>query len=162
MKQFDEEYEQSILGMLRGEGELNCAIQLYRSLHQATYKKMCGITQLGLACDWRGLLYPCHRALELGPHLAVGDVYNGIDRKLNLETRAMIDEQSYHSEASTQFPLVTFCPVAIHQKHRKFSGEWNKEFGEMLTIRAKLVSKHYHEIGKHIRSSSAKKVDTGC
>ena len=149
---FEREYEQAIEAMLRGEGRLNCAGQLYESLKGTTYHQGCGITREGLAADWHGLLYPCHRAMEVGTQFAVGNIYDGVDPALNRKIRAMIHEQAFGSESARAFPLVSYCPVAIYQKHRDFRAEWSKEFSALISLKAKLVAKHYVEIARVVEA----------
>ena len=143
---FEREYDRALQGMLKGEGRLQCAIQMYHLLKEPKTHQGCGITSQGLACDWQGKLYPCHRAMELGARFAVGDVQNGVDKAVNQDLRRTIHAAAFGSESSRRFPLVSFCPVNVHLAHQRFDGEWPVEFCEMIEIKAKLVSKYYHEI----------------
>jgi sulfatase maturation enzyme AslB (radical SAM superfamily) len=147
--EFEQQYDNILTAMLRGKGEVSCALQLYETLRQPTHHQGCGITAKGLACDWHGLLYPCHRAMEIGTQLSIGDIYKGIDDGLSTKIRRMIHESSYQSLSAKQFPLVSFCPIAIYQKHHDFAESWNQYYCEMINAKAKLVSKHYHEISAY-------------
>lgn len=148
---FECEYEKIILGMLRGEGEVFCALNQYHMLKQTNQRQYCGITEQGLACSWDGLLYPCQRAMELGPQMAIGDIHQGINDDLSSKLRNMIDLESYHSVSARKYPLVSYCPIAIYQEHKNFNGTWNPEFCEMINVKAKLVSKYYYEISAYQR-----------
>jgi uncharacterized protein len=147
--QFEQEYERIIQGMLSGQGEIRCALALHEMLKQSVQRHECGITGEGLACDWHGLLYPCHKAMEIGPQLAIGDIYKGLDEDLSRKIRALISEKAYGSPDAAKFPLVSFCPISTYQKHGHFGGEWNKEFCELINRKAKLVSKYHYEIEEY-------------
>lgn len=154
---FEKEYEKLVQGMLRGEGILLCARQLYEMLKKVSCPQMCGITAEGLACDWQGILYPCHRAMELGTQFAIGDVHRGIDEQRNHKLRAYIQERAYGSESARKYPLVSYCPVNVYLKYFKFSGDWASEFCEMITIKAKLVAKYYYEIDDYFDKTDRNK-----
>ena len=143
---FEREYEAGIAAMLRGEGELICALGLHQKLRRTTYDKGCGITRKGLACDWHGLLYPCHRAVELGPSASIGTVFAGLDPSRDRGFRDGVYRESCLSRNSLAHPLVSFCPVAVRQKHGSFGGLWNEEFCAMIEVKAKLVSKYHWEL----------------
>jgi len=159
---FEREYENIVLSMLEGIGEASCALQLHALLKQPAHKQGCGITGQGLACDWHGSLYPCHRAMEMGAQFAIGDIFSGLNPELNRSKRMEIDHKTFHSSSSTEFPLVSFCPVAVYQKHGEFEGEWNRQFCEMINIKAKIVSKYYYQIEDFVvRRSSARAAGIG-
>ena len=143
---FEQEYEMAIEGMLRREGNLNCAAQLYDFLKQTAPEQGCGVIHEGLACDWHGLLYPCHRAMEIGTEFAIGSIVDGIDVERAAKTRDRIHREAFQSASAKEFPLVSYCPVAIFQKHHDFKGEWSREYCEMIELKAKLVAKHYLEL----------------
>jgi hypothetical protein len=147
--QFEREYERIIEGMLSGHGEVRCALELHETLKHPIQRHGCGITAEGLACDWHGLLYPCHKAMEIGPQLAIGDIYRGIDDNLSRRIRVMIDEKAYGSPDAAKFPLASFCPISIYQKHGHFGGVWNNEFCELINRKAKLVSKYHYELEEY-------------
>jgi radical SAM protein with 4Fe4S-binding SPASM domain len=146
VSQFEQEYEGALQAMIRGEGELNCARQAYQHLKRTSFHQGCGITGEGLACDWHGLLYPCHRAMEMGTEFAIGNIYEGINPDLDRKIRTMIHDRAFGSNSSKEFPLVSYCPVRIYQEHKNFEGEWSKEFCEMINIKHKLVAKYYLEL----------------
>lgn len=148
--QFEEEYAEAIEGMLRGEGELNCALQFFETLKRPTFQQGCGVTRQGLACDWHGLLYPCHRAMEIGTQFAIGDIYEGVDDSLSKKVRTRIHEEAFSSDSAKQYPLVSYCPVAIFQKHQNFHGEWSEGFCEIISLKAKLVAKYYFELARYV------------
>ncbi|MHB8579136.1 MAG: radical SAM protein [Ignavibacteriaceae bacterium] len=147
---FEYEYEKIILAMLQGKGEAFCALNMYDILKQSNSKQYCGITCQGLACDWNGLLYPCQRAVELGSQMVIGDIEQGINPELNKKVRQMITIESFHSASAREYPVVSYCPIAIYQEHKNFNGIWNSEFCEMMNLKAKLVSKYYHEINAYL------------
>lgn len=147
---FENEYEQIILGMLRGEGEVTCALQLHEMLEQPKHCQGCGITGEGLACDWHGLLYPCHRAVEFGSEFAIGNIFEGIDPEKSRAVRQAISKQVMQSESAKRFPLTSFCPITIHQKHTTFSGEWSEGFCRMLDMKSKIVSKYHYELEEYL------------
>jgi uncharacterized protein len=157
---FEKEYEQILQGMLRGEGDLTCALQLHRLLEKPSIQQGCGIIWQGLACDWLGRLYPCHRAMEVGTKLSIGDIFHGVNNELDRSIRSMISEQSFHSKYSNEFPLVSFCPIAVYQEHGKFRGSWSHTYGHMINTKAKLVSKYYYEIKRYIQKKNEKKTST--
>ena len=98
--------------------------------------------------------------MEIGSQFAIGDIFNGLDAERNRSTRMEIDEKAFHSASSAEFPLVSFCPVAIYQKHGKFDGEWNRQFCEMIDIKAKTVSKYHYEIEEFVtRKNSSSKIE---
>ncbi|MGO8866254.1 MAG: radical SAM protein [Alphaproteobacteria bacterium] len=152
---FEQEYEQALLGMLRGEGTLLCATRLHGLLKQTGGYQSCGIVADGLACNWNGTLYPCIRAIELGTDFSIGDIRQGVDETRNKEVRARIREEVLSSPGAKQYPMVSFCPVAIYQEHGSFAGEWNKQYCEMIQTKAKLVAKYYHEISAHLSAAAA-------
>lgn len=149
ISRFEHEYERAIQGMLSGEGELLCALKTLQDLEGTIYSKGCGITRAGLACDWQGLLYPCHRAVELGRKFSIGSVYTGLDASLASNMRYSIGQEVFQSTSSHAFPMVSFCPVAVHQEHGHFNGNWNSTYCQMIEVKAKLVSKYYYELTAH-------------
>jgi uncharacterized protein len=155
---FETEYELAIEGMLREEGELNCVRQLFETLKDSSYRQGCGITREGLACDWHGLLYPCHRAMEIGTTFAIGNIYDGIDAEMNEKLRRAIHETAFDSPSARAYPLVSFCPVAIYQKHGDFGGEWSQEYCEMISLKTKLVAKYYQQLARHIARAETRAV----
>jgi radical SAM protein with 4Fe4S-binding SPASM domain len=128
------------------EGDLNCALQFYEGLKDSSLHQGCGITREGLACDWHGLLYPCHRAMEIGTEFAIGSIFDGVDAALSSKIRTMIHEQTFSSRSAKEFPLASYCPVAVYQKDHNFHGDWSREWSEMISLKAKLVAKHYPEL----------------
>jgi len=152
---FEAEYDELVRAMLRGEGILACAMQIHEQLHHTSYSQGCGITRLGLACDWHGRLYPCHRAVELGTEFAIGDIFSGVNTDLDQKLRRRIHEEAFRSTSSKQHPLTSFCPVAIYQKHRNFEGEWSRQFCRMIEIKTKIVAKYFHEIRQFIAAADA-------
>jgi radical SAM protein with 4Fe4S-binding SPASM domain len=143
---FESEYERLVQAMLQGEGILACAIQLYGHLLSTTYAQGCGITRLGLACDWNGRLFPCHRAGELGPEFAIGNIFDGIDQSEEQSLRQRIDTEAFGSRSAKTYPLTSYCPVAIYQKHKDFGGSWSPHFSNMIETKAKIVAKYFYEI----------------
>lgn len=148
IERFETEYEQAIQGMLRGEGRLQCAEQFYHILANPETPQGCGITSQGLACDRQGRLYPCHRAMEMGDAFAIGDIRSGVDQDAANDLRMSIHKAAFSSESARRYPLVSFCPVNLYQADHRFDGQWAAAFCEMIEIKAKLVSKYYHEIDK--------------
>lgn len=154
LKQFEIEYEKAIRGMLAGEGQLLCAIQMISLLQNIKMPKCCGITQHCLSSDWHGNLYPCIRACELGEEFSIGDIFNGLDPKKNKNVRVRIENEAFKSKASSKFPLVSFCPVSIYQEHNCFDNEWCYEYCKMIEIKEKLVAKHYYDIVQYLNKNS--------
>ena len=150
---FEGEYEKCLAGMLRGEGRLLCAQHLHEMLEAPASPQECGITGVGLACDWQGTLYPCQRAPELGPRFAIGDLRTGLDEPRSERLRARIRRQAYGSESAGRYPLVSYCPVDTYQRHGRFGGAWAREFCEMIELKAKLVAKHHYELVEHFRGA---------
>ena len=146
---FEREYENAVLGMLRGEGVLLCAARLYDMLQQAGGYQECGLVGEGLACDWDGILYPCIRAVELGADFAIGEVWAGVDRVKNRVLRNRIRREFLASDSVERYPYVSFCPVEVFQRHGHFGGNWSKQYCEMIQIKAKTVAKYYHELQHH-------------
>ena len=149
---FEQEYENTLKAMLRGEGQLKCAIQFYQILKKPKHIQRCGIIIKGLGCDWQGLLYPCHRAMEMGSQFTIGDIRNGIDEKHMQKLRSFINRKANRSKSAKKHPLVSFCPVAVYKKHKDFNGEWNSAFCEMINIKAKLVAKYFYEIDEFCKN----------
>jgi radical SAM protein with 4Fe4S-binding SPASM domain len=145
--------------MLHEEGEVTCALQLYELLKQPAHSNECGITAEGLACDWRGILYPCHRAVEIGNKFAIGTIYDGVDAEREKAMRATIDNLAFHSESSARFQLGSFCPVTIYQKYENFGGDWNEQFCAMINAKAKIVSKYYYDISEHIKRTKHNSIE---
>lgn len=146
LREFEKEYEAAIMGMLRGDGILSCALKIHDGLQGSVYDKQCGITRRGLACDWKGFLYPCHRAVELGDKFIIGDIDHGVDREAERVIRTKILKECFHGKESRNHELVSFCPVAIVQNQGGLNGRWNQKFCEMIALKNKLVAKHYYEI----------------
>jgi radical SAM protein with 4Fe4S-binding SPASM domain len=143
---FETEYDDAVRAMLAGKGELACALAMHRMLARPDHSTMCGITRKGLACDWRGHLYPCHRASELGRAYAIGDIWEGVSERKDRLYRKRIDRQSYGSKEARKHPLVAFCPVSVYQEHGRFGGPWNAAFCEMIELKAKIVAKHHYAL----------------
>jgi len=154
---FEAEYEAALGAMFEGEGELACAISMHQMLERNRHKLMCGITAKGLACDWRGLLYPCHRVPELGTKFSIGDIRDGVSERKNRLYRERINRQYFVKSASArQYPLVSFCPVSVYQQHGSLNGSWNSMFCEMINIKAKIVAKHHYAIEEYRIKKRAK------
>jgi uncharacterized protein len=147
---FEEEYEKAVIAMLAGEGELLCAMSMHQMLNASEYKPMCGVTESGLACDWQGLLYPCHRVPELGADFAVGDIWKGISKSRDQTSRRNIESQCFDSPSARQYNMVSFCPVTVYQKYGNFSGEWSAMFCELISRKAKIVAKYHYEIQDYV------------
>ena len=145
-ERFKAEYKSLLLAMLRGDGILSCAIQISQHLQDTVYRQGCGIAREGLACDWRGRLFPCHRAVELGAQFSIGDIYTGIDSSLEKNIRNHIGRETFQSTSAGQYSLTSFCPVGIYKQHGDFSAAWSQSFCEMIEIKAKLVAKYFHAI----------------
>jgi uncharacterized protein len=153
---FEPEYERCLKGMLRGEGHLLCAERVHRSLEDSRSIQQCGITTNGLACDWRGTLYPCHRAPQLGPEFAIGDVHNGLNGQGSTRLRARIRKETLASKSAREHPLVTYCPVAIYQQHGRFDGGWADAYCAMVELKAKLASKYHYELAEYFTARGRK------
>ncbi|MBI3398317.1 MAG: radical SAM protein [Deltaproteobacteria bacterium] len=151
---FEEEYEKAVTAMLHGKGDLNCTKQLYHMLKKTDNTHDCGITAEGLACDWRGILYPCHRAMELGTQFAIGDIYEGVSKQMSRKLRTHIRKSTYCSASAKKYLFSGYCPVTVYQNYSNFNGEWSPEFCKMIEIKAKLVAKYYYEIEKHFEKTS--------
>lgn len=144
---FEAEYEEAILGMLRGEGILTCALNTWEIIDRSYRKSnICGICALGLAADWEGTLYPCQRAVELGKEFSIGTIWSGIDPEKNLNLRTAIYDSVNNAPCADTYDVASFCPVSIYQKHHSFGGPWGDEFCRMIDLKAKLVAKYYYEI----------------
>jgi len=152
---FELEYEQCLEGMLRGEGRLLCAERVHRLLEASGNIQQCGITSIGLACDWCGTLYPCHRALQLGPEFAIGDVQGGLDEYRNERLRSRIRDATLASESARKYPLVTYCPVATYEQHGRFDGAWAAEYCAINELKAKLVSKYHYELVEYFKNQQS-------
>lgn len=124
-----------------------------RLRHRFTSKD--AVTREGLACDWHGPLYPCHRAMEIETQFAIGSIYEGIDPERSTLVRGLIQERSLGSNSAKKSPLITYCPVAIYQKHGDFGGDWSKEYCEMINLMMKLVAKYYFTLAQDIESLAA-------
>jgi len=146
---FESEYDAALQAMLAGEGKLVCAIAMHRTLEASQYEVKCGITQTGLACDWQGLLYPCHRTPELGTSFTFGDVRNGVSKRKERLCRARINRQCFKSASASEYPLVSFCPITVYQRNGNFSGSWSPMFCELINRKAKVVAKYHYEINKY-------------
>jgi len=149
---FEGEYERCVQGMLRGEGRLLCTRHLHEMLEKPHSQQECGITANGLACDWLGRLYPCHRAMELGPRFAIGDIRAGVDGHRSRRLRARIRRAAFGSESAKKYPIVSYCPVDVYQEHSTFAGQWPPEFCQMIEAKAKLVAKYHYELADYFRS----------
>jgi uncharacterized protein len=143
---FENEYEKAIKGMLNEEGKLNCAISTFHQIEASEKTNTCGITSQGLASDWNGILYPCHRAVELGKNFSIGSIFSGLDPSKSNEIRSNISFAIDNSESTSKYITASYCPVSIFQKHKTFTGEWCDECCRMIDIKAKLVAKYYYEI----------------
>ena len=97
--------------------------------------------------------------MEIGTQLAVGDVFKGLDAPRCGKIRAAVAAEAFGSRSAREFPLVTFCPITVHQAHGGFGGDWNREFCEMIDSKNKLVSKRYHEMTAD--AGARRKADTG-
>ena len=71
--------------------------------------------------------------------------------------RAQIAGSAYPTESTRRYPLVSYCPVDVYRKHSSFGGDWPSAFCEMITIKAKLVAKYYHEISKYRERADAER-----
>ncbi len=154
---FEAEYEKAVQGMLAGKGHLGCAAGLYEMLEKSDVDYRCGITGSGLTCDWRGRFYPCHRAPELGDGFCFGDVYGGIREDDMRRLRAEIYDASRRSASCGQYPLLSFCPVSVHQQHGDFAGEWPEGFCDILMTKIKLVAKYHYEIEAYLKDNESKR-----
>lgn len=152
---FAAEYEQAVRAMLRGEGHLLCAEQLQVMLRSSTFDQRCGIADQGLTCDWRGRLFPCHRSLELGDRFSIGDIYTGLAEDHARALRQRIWEEVHRSPSAARFPLVSFCPVNVYQKHGHFSGPWPEEFCQMIEQKLKIVAKYHYDLEKYLQAAEA-------
>lgn len=141
---FESEYEEAILGMLRGEGELNCAKRIHTALKASAFSRECGIIRKGLGCDWEGNLFPCHRAIELGPDYAIGTVHGGLDAVREKAVRTGIEDTAFNSPAGAKHPEVSFCAVSMVQNAER--DEPNPQFCAMIETKHKLVAKHYYAL----------------
>jgi sulfatase maturation enzyme AslB (radical SAM superfamily) len=146
IQHFEKEYETAIRAMLAGEGRLNCALRIYKTLNGTSYTQECGIIRKGLCCDWRGDLYPCHRALELGKNFAIGAIDSGIDKEAEANIRATIEKKAFRGGNTGNYKLVSFCPVTAAGHHGKLSNQWNMDFCDLVNIKNKLVAKHHYAL----------------
>ena len=154
---FGREYQKCLEGMLRGEGRLLCAQFLHETLEASNIPQQCGMTSIGLACDWLGALYPCHRAQQLGPEFAIGDVHSGLDERCSDRLRARIRNSALASESARKHPLVSYCPVATYQQHGRFDGGWPDEYCAMIELKAKLVCKYHYELVEYFSELAPEK-----
>ena len=144
---FEPEYEKALLGMLRGEGVLDCANKLFDAINQSFQRNMnCGICSVGLAADWKGRLYPCQRAGELGEEFIIGDLWKGIDRAKENEIRSSILNSVSSSRSASDYLVAGHCPVSLYKHHHSFNGEWSEGFCRIIETKAKLVAKHYYQM----------------
>ena len=143
---FETEYELAILGMLRGEGTLNCAKRIHGALKGSAFPRECGIIREGLACDWEGDLFPCHRAVELGREYSIGSVHKGMDTYLENTIRDGIEKTAFRSAVSERHKDVSFCAIGMIQNHGGLNGEPNEQFCRMIETKHKLVAKHHYAL----------------
>jgi uncharacterized protein len=143
---FEWEYETLIQAMLAGEGVLACALNVHAHLNQTSFEQGCGINRVGFACDWHGQIYPCHRAVELGPAFAIGDIFAGLKPDVEKKLRSRIDSEFFGSESAKRFPLASYCPVTTYQKHQTFTAPWSELWCRLIEVKAKLVAKFHYEI----------------
>lgn len=156
LDRFEVEYEIALHAMLEGQGELACAIAMHKMLDSPKHKLGCGITAKGLACDWRGLLYPCHRAPELSARFSIGNIKEGLSARKNRSYRERINRQCFQSPSARLYPLVSFCPVSVYQRHGSLAGSWNSMFCEMIDIKAKIVAKYHYAIEEYRKKKQEK------
>ena len=147
---FEQEYEAALCAMLKGEGQLTCALRIHKTLHGTSYIKECGIIRKGLACDWRGVLYPCHRAVELGSAFAIGTIDSGVDIKTERRIRKRIEKEAFHGGNAGKYKLVSFCPISAVGRNGRLSRPWNTDFCDMIEIKNKLVAKHHYAIEAYL------------
>jgi MoaA/NifB/PqqE/SkfB family radical SAM enzyme len=143
---FEKEYETAIRAMLEGEGQISCALRIYKTLNGTSYTQECGIIRKGLCCDWRGDLYPCHRAVELGKDFAIGTIDGGVDKEAEGRIRAKIEKKAFCGGNTGKYKLVSFCPVTAAGHYGKLSNKWNTDFCDLVNIKNKLVAKHHYAI----------------
>ncbi len=143
---FETEYELAILGMLRGEGILNCAKRIHGALKGSAISRGCGIVRKGLACDWEGNLFPCHRAVELGREYSIGSLRTGVDTSLEKAIRDRIEKTAIQTAANEKHKDVSFCPVSMIQNHDRLNGEPNEQFCRIIETKHKLVAKHHYAL----------------
>jgi hypothetical protein len=91
--------------------------------------------------------------VELGSDFAIGNVWAGIDNVKNRILRQHIHDEFLASDSAERYPYVSYCPVAIYQKHGHFGRKWNEKYCEIIQIKAKIVSKYYHEFQKYMAYS---------
>jgi uncharacterized protein len=147
---FEKEYEIALQAMLEGEGQLSCSLRIHKTLNGTSYSQKCGIVNKGLACDWRGDLYPCHRAMELGSVFAIGTIDGGVDTKTEKRIRAKIEKKAFRNENAKKHKLVSFCPITAAGHHGKLGGPWNADFCDLIEIKNKLVAKHHYSIEEYL------------
>jgi len=146
IKLFEKEYETAIQDMLKGQGQLTCALQIHKTLNGTSYTQECGIIRKGIACDWKGDLYPCHRAMELGNSFAIGAIDTGVDTEAELRVRSKIEKKAFRGGNTEKYKLVSFCPVTAALHHGKLSNLWNDDFCDIIEIKNNLVAKHHYAI----------------
>lgn len=144
VERFETEYELALLAMLRGEGVLNCAKRIHAALKGRAFSRECGIIRKGLACDWDGNLFPCHRAVELGPDYAIGTLRGGLDTTAEKAMRARIEKEAFQSTAGGDHDEVSFCAVSMIQNYGRLNGVPNEAFCRMIEVKHKLVAKHHY------------------
>jgi uncharacterized protein len=156
MSLFEAEYDKAVQAMLAGRGRLACATKLHAMLASSLVDYRCGITGSGLTCDWQGRFYPCHRAPELGDKFSFGDIYEGIREEEAQRLREEIYNRSRRSASSGRYPLLSFCPVSVYQRHGDFAGEWPQGFCDILMTKMKIIAKYHYEIEAYIEENKGK------
>lgn len=121
-------------------------MQVHKALKDSALSRECEIVRKGLACDWDGFLFPCHRAVELGPDFAFGSVRTDVDTSVEMVIRERIEKMAFQSVLSQEHSNVSFCPVTIVQTHGRLEGEPNQQFCRMIEVKHKLVAKHHYSL----------------
>jgi uncharacterized protein len=148
ISKFEKEYEKVIEAMLKGEGELICALDLVRAQEMSNYKKGCGATRGDITCDIWGRLYLCFRFVELGDDFVIGSIEKGIDKNREREMRTFIEKEL--NKNPYFYPDSDYCAVSLYQNNGCFDASPPPEWCEMIEIKHKLVAKYYYDLKKYI------------
>lgn len=142
---FEFEYEKAIIGMLQGEGFLNCALGLHSLQEDCKPERGCASTRNGLAADWTGKLFPCLRFVELGKRWSIGDIYKGIDKEREKQIREQINCEINKVVLECDEDC-SYCLVSAFQNFGSFGVPHPKGWCNMLEIKRKMISKYYYKI----------------
>jgi uncharacterized protein len=138
-KQFESQYEKAIDLMLASASSEGPRLYLYSALaiaqkflnHSLQRTENCGWFSDALGVDVSGRIYPCHRAMELGPEYSIGDVFSGVDPSREASVRAL---------PAARQELINYCPIKYVQdngcsiKATKCESHYSREIGIKIAV----------------------------